>query len=139
MAFRGPFGTCTECQRSLRDMCRGGLSRIPLRGLYGTCAEYLRGGFWKRINSVSHPEIIKFLVKFSKPSNWFEPSTLVKLADYPRSGAFRRLARPPEKSARYIVKERLPLGHTTKRIRGYRASFTIPTIRLYKPYNYSPL
>ena len=76
---RGSFEIYIECQRSLRNIYRGGLSRIPLRGLYGTCTEYLRGGL-ARNYSVAHPEIIKFQV--SKPLAWFEPSTLVKLADH---------------------------------------------------------
>ena len=87
-------------QRSFRDMCRmpavaeGHVPGWPepntpqrsLRDMYGIC---LRGGSARKY-SVAHPEIIKFQV--SKPSAWFEPSTLVKSAVHPHS------SKPPEAS-----------------------------------------
>ena len=93
MAFRGSFGTCAESpQRSFRDMC----------GIY------LRGGLTELIRRT--PRKIKFL----SPQLGSNPRPSWNQRITPRSGAFRRLARLPGKSARYIVKERLPLGHTTK-------------------------
>ena len=116
-------------QRSLQNMCRIA-SEVPT----GTYAEYASGVVWKRINSLSHPEIIKFLVKFLV----FQPSDSNPRPSYqnqrftPAVVSLPRLARPLEISAIHC-QVTATTGPYDQKFGGIALHARYTTIMLYKP------
>ena len=138
IGYRGLYKIYARLQRSLLETYIENVAQIEIDMSRNYFILHLRKTKYSSIARVQARTTLKINKKILSQGSNLEPNRIIfdKSANYSRSEAFQGVVKPVKslgKSARYNIK-RLSLGHKVKakrRIRGYRASYTISPISDY--------